>query len=258
MKFCCYMNESSEQLTIEQANSLSVVVIVNQIGPRQTQSTIRVGSSFLLNKTLHSSKRILVTNRHVLEEALKYAGVLQVAAYDGTLISVTGYYHASDLDLCTLILPYHEMLKDGLSIDEGLKNTGTMVHTWGFPRPYMFFAPLLTVGYVSGFHNQQYYLNMGINPGNSGGPLISSGQVIGVIVNKLVDRTDDISKKIQSLKVVGGMLTMSDGEKHVDIASTIAEAFEFTTSTSQLVIGGAITSDLLKKFIDIVLIELDK
>lgn len=92
---------------------------------------------------------------------------------------------------------------------------------------------------------------MAVNPGNSGGPVIAaSGKVIAVIVNKLIDTKEEISKKLENLKAFAGMLTMTDPGTSVDIAGAIAEAFEFTVETSQLVIGGAIKGSLVKTFVD--------
>src|SRR5580704_11283885 len=74
---------------------------------------------------------------------------------------------------------------------------GTQLSAWGYPFAYRGLAPLLTVGYLSGFSNSQddkakspvklLVVNGAFNPGNSGGPLISpEGNIIGVVVAKLI------------------------------------------------------------------------
>jgi hypothetical protein len=70
----------------------------------------------------------------------------------------------------------------------------TRVTTWGFPLIYNGPAPLLSVGYVSGYNDahvgkaviKHIVVNGAFNPGNSGGPLlVADNKVVGVVVWKM-------------------------------------------------------------------------
>ena len=79
----------------------------------------------------------------------------------------------------------------------------------GFPRPYQLMVPLLAVGYISGWDDQQYFLNMAVNPGNSGGLVMSSGKkTIGVIVNYIL---------VDTLRVNNGLDTLGDLNTYSEI-----------------------------------------
>ncbi|MBI3402632.1 MAG: trypsin-like peptidase domain-containing protein [Acidobacteria bacterium] len=72
---------------------------------------------------------------------------------------------------------------------------GTVVRTWGYPLGYNGPAPLLSVGYLSGFSaspsdksriTKHLIVNAAFNSGNSGGPLFAKAEneVVGVVVSK--------------------------------------------------------------------------
>lgn len=102
----------------------------------------------------------------------------------------------SERDLAALIPSMK--LKGGLLLSEETNlSVGQIVWTWGYPLGYNGPAPLLSVGYLSGFvgypknpNSKEFVkhlvVNGAFNAGNSGGALFltNSDKVIGVVVNK--------------------------------------------------------------------------
>lgn len=88
-------------------------------------------------------------------------------------------------------------------------------------------APLLSVGYLSGFNDSPPYeetalvvkhlvVNGAFNPGNSGGPLFITGNtdVIGVVVSKHAPITHFVSSAIDELaKTRSGLMYPATDEK---------------------------------------------
>ena len=86
---------------------------------------------------------------------------------------------------------------------------GTRITTWGFPAGYSWLTPLLTVGYLAGVDQPvtelgvapiRWVVNAAFNSGNSGGPIIDDdGEVIGVVVSKLLPVPQQIQDALQAL-----------------------------------------------------------
>ena len=146
-------------------------------------NTQNKGTGFVLKSGL------LVTNWHVVEHC---------KAEDVVAISSKGKQHFfnrlivdqhRDLALLEPSTPLHGGLSIRHRFDIGI---GAQVSTWGYPLGYDGPAPVLTMGYLSGFVSREapsvkhFVVNAAFNPGNSGGPLLVAGEdaVIGVVVSK--------------------------------------------------------------------------
>jgi hypothetical protein len=144
--------------------------------------------------------------------------------------------------------------------------TGETVTTWGFPLIYNGPAPLLSVGYLSGFEAIQQgdksvkhlVVNGAFNPGNSGGPLLLSGQgtVVGIVVWRMRILAPAVQTLITGLSKSGAMIssgvsqqlpdgTMSQLGQHEVTALVLQEFY----NTVQVMIGEAISVSELKDFL---------
>ena len=150
--------------------------------------------------------------------------------------------------------------------NESSLKEGDQVTTWGFPLIYNGPAPLLSVGYLSGFEAVQQgnrtikhlVVNGAFNPGNSGGPLLLSGQntVVGVVVWRMRILAPWTQILITGLKQSNAIAssgveeTMPNGTKRnlgqPEVTARILQEFY---NTVQVMIGEATSVSELKAFI---------
>jgi hypothetical protein len=133
---------------------------------------------------------------------------------------------------------------------------GTTVSTWGYPLLYTGVSPLLSVGYVSGFRQDDSHgklvkhivVNGAFNHGNSGGPLLValSDEVIGVVVltyhfyPKEVRQSIDTLANVKSGFMLGGR-TRPDGKTEgISETEVIAMVLDEFYNKTQVMIGEAI------------------
>ncbi len=144
---------------------------------------------------------------------------------------------------------------------------GTVVSTWGFPLAYNGPAPLLSVGYLSGFIAQQtdqtgtsfvkhLVVNSAFNPGNSGGPLFraSDNRVIGVVVSKHAPLTQFHQNALKALaNQQSGFVYNATDENGIQIqfseAQLVASLLIFYRQLSQVMIGEAVSVSELRVFL---------
>ncbi|MCL5876059.1 MAG: serine protease [Candidatus Dependentiae bacterium] len=139
------------------------------------------GSGFLLKNGY------IVTNLHVVNGS-HISNILAISS-DKTEIKFSSCSFYEKLDL--ILLKPSVALNGGLDIDlvEEPK-IGESVYTWGYPLGYNGPAPLFSMGYLSGFieNNQtkHFVINGAFNNGNSGGALFKYGsdKIIGIVVSK--------------------------------------------------------------------------
>jgi len=141
---------------------------------------------------------------------------------------------------------------------------GTAVSTWGFPLSYNGPPPLLSVGYVAGYSQEQVgsrtvkhvVVNGAFNPGNSGGPLFRSNddKVIGVVVAKFHLYPPYVEQAITTLANTKSGLVYTGTDEHGNRverseAQVLAMILEQFYRTTQVMIGQAISVSELKAFI---------
>ncbi len=217
------------------------------------------GTAFLLRTG------IVISNWHVVDGAL--ASDLVGISSDGTKINFKGMVADRNRDL--VVLEPKDTLSGGLSIKrENNIQVGTQVATWGYPLGYNGPAPLLSVGYLSGFNDSQPYeeaataikhlvVNGAFNPGNSGGPLMVSGndEVIGVVVSKHAPLTQFVASAIKALSesksgVVFNYKDESGQIQSMVEAQVVAEVLKYFRNLTQVMIGEAITASELISFLE--------
>lgn len=154
--------------------------------PRNTQSTI--GTGFVV-----SSKGIIVTNRHVVDDtSQKYS----VVTKDGKKLEITKIYRDPNIDLALVQVSNSDLKALELGDSSKLKVGQSLI---AIGNALGRFDNTVTTGVVSGLGrsvnagdpfsaaterlDNLIQTDAAINPGNSGGPLLNlAGQVIGVNV----------------------------------------------------------------------------
>ncbi|MDO9529196.1 MAG: serine protease [Syntrophales bacterium] len=224
------------------------------------KKTASKGSGFLLKDGP------IITNEHVIRDC---------QANDIIAISPTGVKFAikdvkidTARDLAALIP--QQKLSDGVLLgDDADISAGEIVWTWGYPLGYNGPAPLLSVGYLSGFkaykNNQtssnlvkHLVVNAAFNSGNSGGPLFraNSDKVIGVVVNKALplftpfvkSAVEAFSKQSSGFQFSG---TDASGKPiEMSEAQIVAEIVKSLRDMSQVMIGEAISVSELEAFLN--------
>jgi len=160
-------------------------------------------------------------------------------------------------------------LDGGFSLgnDDSLK-IGDIVTTWGFPYGHNGPAPLLSVGYLSGFKDypgdktkkeiiKHLVVNGAFNPGNSGGPLFcqQSDKVVGIVVSKMIPLLSNLDvSAIKALEENKSGVTFTryypDGRTEQVVESQVlAMLLESYQNLTQVMIGEAISVSTLKAFL---------
>jgi S1-C subfamily serine protease len=221
------------------------------------KKTNAVGSGFILDSGY------VITNHHVVDRC--EAADLEVVTSLAILVPMADLWFDENRDLAAL--KPKQPTKGTFRIDPvRTVIVGTQLSAWGYPFAEPFPAPLLTVGFLSGFYEFQtdkkkasvkrLVLNGAVNPGNSGGPLISpEGTIVGVVVAK---RTLVLPAGLASaLKALGdnksgAMFTGTENGKAVSYAESqlTAALLEYYRQVSQVFIGEAIAASELAKFLD--------
>lgn len=231
----------------------SVINSVYLIFCRKTNSK---GTGFLV-KSGH-----IITNWHVVEDCS--ANEITAISSTGRQIKFQNIDFDENRDLA--VLSPQNKLGDGLDIKDQDTKIGMQVLTWGYPLGYNGPAPLLAMGYLSGYrdHNEnetsntvkRYVINGAFNPGNSGGPLLISGEskVIGVVVTKHSPITPFLKSALKALinQKSGFVYTAKDseGREHkLSEAQIIAEFLKHFHKITQVVIGEAIAGSELIAFL---------
>jgi S1-C subfamily serine protease len=182
----------------------------------------------------------------------------------------------NDRDVAALIPK--EPLNGGLTLAlDANPAMAERVNTWGYPLIYNGPAPLLSVGYVSGYYEatelnacgstensrhlkfKHIVVNGAFNPGNSGGPLFAFGQnkVIGIVVWKSIAFSDQVKTAIDGFHSPNG-ITMGgrfserqpDGTyKNITDQEVIARVLEEFYTKVQVNIGEAVSVSELNAFL---------
>lgn len=217
------------------------------------------GSGFLL------ANGIIITNEHVVREC--QPGEVFARSSRNVQVPIKQLIIDNSRDLAALVP--NQSLNGGLKLgdDQGIQ-VGQLVLTYGYPLGYDGPAPLLSVGYLSGFQPykpdpnsnrvvRHLVVNGAFNAGNSGGPLFlhNSKSVIGVVVNKalppftpFVQAAINAFASNQSGIVYNG--TDDQGKPMSMVESQVlAEVVKSLREMSQVMIGEAISVAELKAFL---------
>lgn len=240
---------------VGQAGQSVVKAVYMLICPRTRQK----GTAFLLKTGL------MISNWHVVEGSA--VNDLVAISSNGNQIHFDSLITDENRDL--VALKPRQTLTGGLVIrEEGNIQVGTQVTTWGYPLGYNGPAPLLTVGYLSGFNDSPPYeetasvvkhlvVNGAFNPGNSGGPLFIAGgeEVIGVVISKHAPITPFVRSAIEVLakNKSGVVFTATDeqGNKQEFVESqVVSEVLQYFRQMTQVVIGEAVASSELIAFLE--------
>ena len=174
---------------------------INSVCMIIAKETGQKGTGFLLRSGY------IITAFHVIEGC----GLTNLFAImsSGESIKFKGIIYDPLRDLA--ILQPDKRIKGGLEIhSEKNVKVGMQVYTWGYPLGYNGPAPLLTVGFLSGFIARKVdektvvkhlVVNSAFNPSNSGGPLFISGrnEVVGVVVSKHLPMSRFVVSAIRAL-----------------------------------------------------------
>ena len=203
----------------------------------------------------------IVTNEHVVRG--NEPSQINVTSSYGKRIRIKRCITDGPRDLA--ILEPEKVVSGGFHLGESKAlKVGISVSTWGHPYGYNGPAPLLTVGYLSGFVSyidekekrpiKHLVVNSAFNPGNSGGPLFAyqDDKVIGIVVSKYTLVDPFIQSVIKALSTppggVGGYVVI-DGEGNKETLlepELVARVLERFRQLAQVVIGEAIDVSELK------------
>lgn len=220
-------------------------------------NTASKGSGFLVDNGA------IVTNEHVIHGCA--AGEIVAVSSFGDRVGFSSLKVDAERDLAALIPS--KPLQGGLRLAKTSQiDVGSVVRTWGYPLGYNGPAPLLSVGYLSGFRVQQaekgrpvkhLVVNAAFNSGNSGGPLFAKteNEVVGVVVNKALPLfTPFVQLAIQAFAnnksgvVFSG--TGADGKPIQMVESQlVAEIVASLRDMAQVMIGEAIAVEELAAFV---------
>jgi len=211
---------------------------------------------------LHKSGKI-ITVGHVVEGANPPNIVL--LGSDGGRIDVRSMIIDENLDLA-LLTPKQKIKAPALQITSKQEfSIGMQVSAWGYPAGYRGTRPLLVSGCLSGVDSERtpggkparrWVVNAAFNSGNSGGPLvdIETGQVMGVVSSKLAPLPAEVESALNLLKTQRSGLSYTkktaDGTMERFSEAQLLEAvLQYLRSQTQLVIGYAVMTQDLKKFL---------
>ena len=253
----------STQWTLD-ATGDSGRVAVSSVYMISCQKTASKGSSFLLQNGY------VITNVHVIDGE-DIQNIVATSA-SGQRINFTSCYYDSERDIA--ILKPSIQLIGGLELDlsESTK-IGESVYTWGYPLGHNGPAPLLSVGYLSGFQafllgsgaiQKRLVVNGAFNSGNSGGGLFKANEnkIIGIVVNKRIPILNQFQNNaIEALAKNGSGIVFAakdsqGGEKTFVESQIVAQLLESFRGLVQIMIGEAICSTELVKVLMSVAVRL--
>jgi S1-C subfamily serine protease len=255
------------QMTLDAAPTVQKT-LVPEVRYLKCPKTSMKGTGFLL------STGVVITAAHVVCgcEAADVVGTIPTTDREESFSSIV---RDNDLDIAALIPKEPE--HGGLEL-AGKENValGQQVNTWGYPLIYNGPAPILSVGYASGYHEvpemnvcdssensaqlkiKHIIVNAAFNPGNSGGPLFVYGQnkVVGVVVWKSIAFSTDVQAAINGFHhpraSMGGTFTerQPDGTyKGITDEEVIARVLEEFYNKVQVNIGEAVSVSELREFL---------
>ena len=175
------------ELACSQVVSVSVELISYDLFGNQTPSVVS-GSGFFI-----AEDGYILTNYHVVEQAVKNSLSVTIGTYDQSVYSGRIVGSDEDQDLAVI-----KIEKDGVSPvvfgDSDAMNVGDTIYAVG--NPYGILEFTMTMGHVSALNRQiateetekslnMFQIDAAVYSGNSGGPVYDSrGRVVGVVTAK--------------------------------------------------------------------------
>lgn len=216
------------------------------------QKTSKKGTGFLLKDGP------IITNAHVIEGCQ----TTDVLAYShlGERVLFSKATTCPQKDLAILV-PKNKLDGGLLLGPKKDPKVGNIVSTWGFPLGYNGPAPLLSVGFLSGYQQTEsgvkyLVVNGAFNPGNSGGPLFmaENNLVVGVVVSKHapIGQFHLSALNVLANNRSGIIFTATDEKgKSINFAESqlVAELLEYFRGLTQVMIGEAISVSELRTFL---------
>lgn len=215
------------------------------------------GTGFLIEKG------IIITNEHVIRSCA--ANEIVALSSDGKQVTFQSLVFDKQYDLAALTPS--QPLSGGLKISTEKIEIGTKVNTWGHPLGYNGPAPILSVGYLAGFRENQngqgyktikhLVVNGALNPGNSGGALFKANgdEVIGVVVAKHAPFPQTVMSGLQALANNGNGLQFQAADnqgnvKNISESQIVAMFLDHLRKLAQVNIGEAISATDLMDFLN--------
>ena len=251
------------QSSVQVPTSVNSGLVMDAAGPEQRRSLGAIylivcpakgaGTGFLLDSG------VVVTNAHVVGTCSE-TDLIGISAANQRL-SFTKVVTDQLRDLAVLV-PDHSLGRGFRLAARDNPVPGTTVSTWGYPLLYNGVSPLLSVGYVSGYRQDDSHgglvkhiaVNGAFNHGNSGGPLLvsHSNEVVGIVVltyhfyPPLVKQIIDVLAKQDSGFMIGTRRT-ADGQTHaVSESQFTAMVLDEFYEKTQVMIGEAISTSELR------------
>jgi hypothetical protein len=231
---------------------------INSVYMIVCKKTSLKGTGFLLKNGY------IITNEHVIK-GCQAVDIFAVSSFGEKILFSKV---STDIQRDLAILVPTKKLDGGLLLGSNENPpVGTVVSTWGFPLGYNGPAPLLSVGYLSGYSaylkdkNSQrtikhLVVNGAFNPGNSGGPLFraTDDRVVGVVVSKHAPMSKFHLSAIDAFaKNKSGVVFTATNEKGEQIkfveSQLVAELLEYFRNLTQVMIGEAISVSELRAFL---------
>jgi S1-C subfamily serine protease len=234
----------------EQRKSLDAIYMV--VCPNVGGKGFEAGTGFVLDSG------VMVTNAHVV--ATCDEKTLVALTSKNSTVRFSKIIPDSNRDLA-LLVPATPIKSELRLASKDDPPPGTTVSTWGYPLLYNGASPLLSVGYVSGYREDEsrgkpvkhIVVNGAFNHGNSGGPLLvaRTHEVIGVVVLTYHFYPPGVKGTIDALaQQKWGMMwniTGADGKpQQVSEAQVTAAILEEFYEKTQVMIGEAISASELR------------
>lgn len=245
---------ASTRLTIE-ASPTGGEASIQSVFMIYSSATGQKGTGFLLETGQ------IVTNYHVVKGSAPNQ-LVAVSSFDER-IAVSNVVTDEMRDLACLIPT--KTLDGGFSLpDIETTRVGARVETWGFPLGYSGPNPLLSIGHIAGYRQnnigalgfKHIVVNAAFNQGNSGGPLIRSEDqaLIGVVVAKHAPLTPFQRSALEVMAEQKSGFTYhatdDQGNQHTFTeAQLVADLLNGLLELTQVMIGEAVAGEELMFFL---------
>ncbi len=157
---------------------------VHKLNVASVDGDLIVGSGFV---TILEGKKVLLTNRHVVENAAE----VKIDGSDAVIDISKDIKIAKDFDLAVINVEGEESLTS-IPMRTSPLEIGENVYTLGYPHGL---SKAISQGMLNTEKDDFLVFSAAVSSGNSGGPLLdNTGSVIGVITSSLKEMEGDVSQ----------------------------------------------------------------